>query len=143
MHPMRHPRGRSPLSSKIMKITLSRHPSRQINIGYVLGVALLLRIFLPLAGYFYARDVTIFHDPDTDTYIAPARELIAQYRFFSHGTPEIVRTPGYPLLLTSGLHFHQLEAITIVLQIALSCFTVYMVYLVAQLLFKREEVSVT
>jgi len=140
---MRRPGGRSPLSCENMKITLSQYPTRQVNIGHVLGVALLLRIFLPLAGYFYTPDVTIFHDPDTDTYIAPARELIANQRFFSYGTPEIARTPGYPLSLTPGLLFHRLEATTIILQIALSCFTVYMVYLIAQLLFKREQVSVT
>jgi hypothetical protein len=116
---------------------------RRLNIGLVVGLALLLRTLLPVLGYIYTHDVTIFHNPDTDTYVAPARELISYQRFFSNGAPEIIRTPGYPLLLTAGLLLHQLELVTILLQIVLSCFTVYTVYLIAQLLFKSESIAIT
>jgi hypothetical protein len=57
-------------------------------------LALGLRVLFPLAGYLASRNSAIFFNSDTETYIAPARELIARGRFFANGAPEIVRTPG-------------------------------------------------
>ncbi|HVB81760.1 MAG TPA: glycosyltransferase family 39 protein [Candidatus Binataceae bacterium] len=112
-----------------------------LKIWSALGLALFLRALFPVVGYCYTRDVTIFYTPDTASYIAPARELIAHHRFSSDGAPEIARTPGYPLLLTVGLLLGRVELVTVVLQILLSCFTVYMVYRTALLLFERERVA--
>jgi len=106
-----------------------------------LGVALFLRALLPTLGYCYTRDASIFYTPDTASYIEPARELVSHHRFFSSGAPEIVRTPGYPLLLTPGLLIGRLELTTITLQVLLSCFTVFMVYRTAYLLFEREKIA--
>jgi hypothetical protein len=114
----------------------------RLNIWSVLGLALFLRALLPMLGYCYTRDATIFYTPDSASYIVPARELIAHHRFFSDGAPEIIRTPGYPLLLTAGLLLGRLELATIALQILLSCFTVFMVYRTARLLFEREETAI-
>src|SRR5579863_4985282 len=115
---------------------------RRLHIGHILILALILRALLPTLGYLCTRDIAIFYDPDTDTYLTPAKELIVYHRFFSAGIPEIVRTPGYPLLLTLGLLLQHLEVITILAQIMTSCFTVYMVYLIAQSLFRREQVAI-
>ena len=115
---------------------------RYFSIWWILGLALFLRCLLPILGYCYTHDVTIFDTPDTASYVAPARELIAHHRFFSAGTPEINRTPGYPLLLTAGLLLGRLELVTITLQILLSCCTVFMVYRIAFLLFGREEIAI-
>lgn len=114
---------------------------RRFNIWFVLGVALFLRALLPTLGYCYTRDASIFYTPDTASYIEPARELVSHHRFFSSGAPEIVRTPGYPLLLTPGLLIGRLELTTITLQVLLSCFTVFMVYRTAYLLFEREKIA--
>jgi hypothetical protein len=111
-----------------------------LSIWQVVALALFLRTLLPTVAYLYARDVAIFDSKPS--YEVPAKELISHHRFFSNGSPEIVRTPGYPLLLTAGLMLHRLELVTILLQIVLSCFTVYMVYRTAQLLFKRGEPSI-
>jgi 4-amino-4-deoxy-L-arabinose transferase-like glycosyltransferase len=113
----------------------------RLKIWWVLGLALLLRTLLPILGYFYTRDDTIVYTPDTVSYIVPARELIAHHRFFFNGAPEIIRTPGYPLLLTAGLLLGRLESVTIALQILLSCFTVYMVYRTAFILFEGEWIA--
>jgi hypothetical protein len=94
-----------------------------LNIRLVLGLALFLRALLPISGYLYTRDATIFYTPDTATYIVPARELVTHHRFFSDGAPEVIRTPGYPLLLTAGLLLDRLELVTVTLQLLLSCFT--------------------
>src|SRR6266851_1145082 len=127
-------RSRLPMIGSVAKI-------RRLSVWHVLGLALFLRILLPIAGYFYTRDLTIFIAPDTASYVEPARELIACHRFFSDGAPEIIRTPGYPALLTVGLLLGRLELVTIGLQIALSCFTVYMVYRTSRLLFEREQIG--
>jgi len=121
------------------------------NIWWVLGLALFLRSLLPISGYLYTRDATIFGTPDTASYTIPAHELIVSRRFFSDGSPDAavwntpvvpapdtVRTPGYPLFLTVGMRLGRLAIVTIALQILLSCFTVYMVYATASLLFDSE-----
>jgi hypothetical protein len=111
------------------------------NIWWILGLATLLRSLFPILGYAYTRDITIFYTPDSASYLAPARELLAHHRFFTAGAPELIRTPGYPLLLTAGLELGPLEAVTIALQIIISCFTVYLVYRTTRLLFQRELIA--
>ncbi len=120
-------------------------------LGCILGIALVLRILLPLLGYLFTHDRTIFYAGDSEQYLVPANELIASHRFFSDGSrparawnwpiipaPEVLRTPGYPLLLAVGLLSGHVEATTIACQILLSCLTVYVVYLTAGLLFENE-----
>jgi len=113
-----------------------------INIRFVLVLTLILRILLPILGFRYTRDATIFYTPDSASYIVPARELIVHNRFSSDGAPELIRTPGYPLLLTAGLLLGRLALATITLQILLSCFTVFMIYRTALLLFDREGTAI-
>lgn len=113
------------------------------NIYLILGLAFLLRTLLPTFAYLYTRDTTIFYGPDTETYVVPAQELIAHHRFSTHGAPEISRTPGYPFFLIPGLLLRHSVPITIVLQVLLSCFTVYLVYRVAYLLFNAERIAIT
>ena len=109
---------------------------------YILGVALFVRSLLPVLAYLYTRDLTVFHAQDTATYVEPARQLIAHGRFStSDGTPDIIRTPGYPLLLLPGLLLDRLEPVTVTFQILISCFTVYLVYRTAYLLFESETVA--
>jgi 4-amino-4-deoxy-L-arabinose transferase-like glycosyltransferase len=126
----------------------------RLNIWFVLGLALILRALLPILGYYITRDASIFYTPDSAFYIAPAHELITYHRFFSDGSPEarvwnspiapapeISRTSGYPLLLAAGLLMDRLELVTIALQILLSCFTVFLVYRTAGLVFDSERVA--
>ncbi len=129
------------IADKTVSMTGSSAVSYRLNVWNLLGFALCLRILLPTIGYFYTRDVTIFIAPDTASYVEPARELIASHRFFTDGAPEIIRTPGYPLLLTAGLLLGRLALITIGFQIVLSCFTVYMVYRTSRLLFEKEQIA--
>ena len=67
---------------------MSRSAIRNAHPGLclVLGLALLLRALLPIFGYRYTHDVTIFDTPDTESYVAPARELVVHQRFFSDGS---------------------------------------------------------
>jgi hypothetical protein len=126
---------------ELARETPAEEPGFHLKIWHVLGVALLLRGMLPIAGYYHTGDVGVFYNPDSHTYIEPARELIANHRFFANGAPEFTRTPGYPLLLTLGLLSAHLVATTILIQILLSCFTVYMVYRTALLVFEHERAA--
>ena len=75
-----------------------------------------------------APDLHTLNTPDTPSYVAPAESLLADGTFSRNGVPEIVRTPGYPLLLTIGLRFGHFEPLTVVLQIILSVASVALVY---------------
>jgi 4-amino-4-deoxy-L-arabinose transferase-like glycosyltransferase len=112
-------------------------------IVYVLGLALCLRALLAIFGLAYTHDTQIFFAPDTLSYFEPAHELVSHHRFSSGGSPEIIRTPGYPLLLAIGLLAGRPILVTIALQILVSCFIAYIVYRTAGILFKSERVAVT
>ena len=125
-----------------------------LSIWCVLAVALCLRIFLPISAYFYTHDSTIFYTGDTMQYVVPATELLAHHRFFSDGSiearvwnspvvpaPEIIRTPGYPVLLAAALLMRHLVLTAIAVQILLSCFTVYTVYRITNLLQESERTA--
>jgi 4-amino-4-deoxy-L-arabinose transferase-like glycosyltransferase len=114
----------------------------RLSIWHALSLAFFLRVLFPVVGYLRSNDVSIFYEPDTVSYVVPAHQLATHLKFYSNTGPEIRRTPGYPILLTAGLLLGRLELVTIVVQILLSCFTVYMVYRMAQLLFDSEKAAI-
>jgi hypothetical protein len=78
-------------------------------------------------------DVTI--EGDTPTYLGPAHELLAHGRFDSGnppGQPEFLRTPGYPVFI-AAVHrvFGENNTSVLLVQVALSGLTVFVVYLLA------------
>ena len=73
-------------------------------------------------------DASVFHGLDSESYVAPARQLLAYGTFTVNGLPELQRTPGYSLMLLPGLSLGQLELTTVMLQILLAAFTVGGVY---------------
>jgi 4-amino-4-deoxy-L-arabinose transferase-like glycosyltransferase len=109
----------------------------------LLCVALVLRLFVPSLAYLINRNTGIFYSQDTPTYIEPACQLIAHLRFTNNsGQPELVRTPGYPLLMIPGLLLHKVELVTISLQGLIGCLTVYIVYCTGMLLFNSKRMAV-
>jgi 4-amino-4-deoxy-L-arabinose transferase-like glycosyltransferase len=100
----------------------------------ILCAALCVRVLLPLIAYTWTRDARIFNTPDTASYRACA-ESLARIGSFSIGrVPEIVRTPGYPVLLVPGVALGHVTAVTVLLQLVLGCATVLLVYRVAFIL---------
>lgn len=97
-------------------------------IACILGLAAAVRILAILAWFLLSGDPAAFHYPDTATYLAPAQSLIEHGTLERNGSPEIIRGPGYPLLLTLGLAAGHVEAVTVALQILLSVATVYLLY---------------
>ena len=87
------------------------------------------------AGAASAVGTQALHVPDTSSYLEPAQALLAEGTFTRAGHPEVVRTPGYPLLLVPGLAVGHLEAVTVALQAVLGGATVLAVFGLAHGLF--------
>lgn len=104
----------------------------------VLSVACTLRVLTPLAALAMARPEPLFHEPDTAGYLRAAEQLATSGQFATADGPEIVRTPGYPLLLALGVLAGRVDAVTIGLQIVLSCISVWLVYRLGLLLEGRR-----
>lgn len=68
-----------------------------------------------------------FWSPDTPSYIAPAVSLLHS-AFSSNGAPEIVRTPGYPLLLVPAVAVHNLAFVGIFENCLLSAISAWLVW---------------
>ena len=100
----------------------------RLPLAGILLLALLLRVALFAAAWHNAPDLHTLVAIDTISYAAPAESLLADGTFSRDGAPEIVRTPGYPLLLTVGLLLGHVELVTIALQIILSVASVALIY---------------
>ncbi|MCX6356721.1 MAG: glycosyltransferase family 39 protein [Candidatus Aureabacteria bacterium] len=95
---------------------------------WILGAALCLRLALPVASYLVRGDTAGFYSPDTGSYLSCARAIEAGGTFSPGGVAELTRTPGFPLLLVPGVALGHVAAVTIPVQIALGCVTVWLVY---------------
>lgn len=113
-----------------------------ILIWLFLLAGFVVRSLVPLLALMLTKDYAVFHSGDTSSYIRPATGLAYSGQFASKGTPEIRRTPGYPVLLIPGIVSGHTELVTIVLQIILSTLTVYLTFRIALLLFGRMEIAV-
>lgn len=98
----------------------------------------MLRVLTPLAALATAHAEPMFHEPDTAGYLRAAEQLATTGQFATADGPEIVRTPGYPLLLAFGVLAGRVDAVTIGLQIVLSCISVWLVYRLGLLLEGRR-----
>jgi 4-amino-4-deoxy-L-arabinose transferase-like glycosyltransferase len=121
------------------------HERNRISIWFVLVLALVIRLAIPIFALALTQNPKVFHGADTSLYLNPALSLIQTGKFSTspdNPTPEITRPPGYPLFLLPGLMAGKVELLAISVQILLSCFTVYLIYRIALLLFARNSVGV-
>lgn len=102
------------------------------RIWVILLISLLIRGALPLTSFLTVHDIAVFHNDDSRSYIRPAKSLIEEGRFYSKGKPEVIRTPGYPVLLIPGLGFDRAVLITVSLQVLIGCATVYLVFVITR-----------
>jgi hypothetical protein len=97
----------------------------------ILGLALLLRLATPLAAWWLAGGPPLVREPDSEGYLQAAAALWHERAFTRDGRPEIVRTPGYPLLLVPGVALDLPDLWAILLQACCGTLTVYVVMKVA------------
>src|SRR5687768_15658090 len=114
---------------------------RPSTLGWILLGAILVRALYVLGAWLASRDPSVFTGPDTITYVNPARELLERGTFSVNGTPELVRTPGYPLLLLPGLWLGHLAVVTISIQILLGALTTLGVCALARRVFGSVQIS--
>ena len=106
-----------------------------------MGIALFLRVLLPVASTITVGDQGVFLFPDSPGYIRPVEELMRTGRFANDGRPEIMRTPGYPILLVPGILLGKPVLVTIALQVVLSLLTVWFVYRLTARMFENENAA--
>lgn len=119
-------------------------------IWYVVFFALLLRALLPVLVLSTGQSASVFVDPDdTPSYTEVAEQFVRTGSFstVSPATsirepgPDVLRTPGYPLLLALGMALGNMPFVTIALQVLMGGLTVYLIYKTAMLIWNRERVA--
>lgn len=93
----------------------------------ILAGALLLRLAAPLAAWYVAGEQPLVREPDSAGYLEAAHALWKDGEFTRGGMPEIVRTPGYPLLLVPGVAWGRVDLWAILLQAMCGTATVFVV----------------
>jgi hypothetical protein len=107
----------------------------------VCAFAVLVRVLVPVTAYLFTSDPQVFHSPDTMSYIQPTQELLLDGTFSVNGKTELLRTPGYSLILTPGISANQVELLTIALQILLSASSVWFVFLISLEIFSSYRAA--
>ncbi|MBF0519918.1 MAG: glycosyltransferase family 39 protein [Nitrospirae bacterium] len=85
--------------------------------------------------------MNVFTRSDTPPYLTLARELLSSGSFTNGLTPEVFRTPAYPVFLIPGLISGHVEIVTALIQIVLSSLTVYLVFKTALIIFEDETAA--
>ena len=104
----------------------------------VLLVALVIRAGLSVAAF----ERGTAEASDTHTYLQPAQSLIAAGQFDSDGAPELVRTPGYSVLLIVGVLAGRVFPITLALQVILGTATTFGVAVLALSMGATRRVAI-
>jgi len=107
-------------------------PRDQRVLIWLLIIAGAIRVAYVIGAWLVMRSPDVFIDPDSQSYLAPARELFARGSFTVDGIPQLERTPGYPLLLTLGFWSGHVAAVTIAIQVVLSVLTAFGVFVVTR-----------
>ncbi|HEX4145209.1 MAG TPA: glycosyltransferase family 39 protein [Pirellulales bacterium] len=108
--------------------TISTWRADVAPLSYLLLLGLLLRVALFAVAWHHSPDLASLYHGDTPGYLEPAKSLLSHGAFANQGVPELVRTPGYPLLLSLGVALGHVEAVTISLQMLLSLVTIVVIY---------------
>jgi hypothetical protein len=108
---------------------------------YVLLVALMVRVALPVYAGLVTGDTQAFFEVYTHEYREPALNLLSLGSYTASGKPEIYRPPGYPLLLLPGLLLRHEAIVTILLQIILSLLTVWLVFHLSMVIFENPSAA--
>ncbi len=111
-------------------------------LSYLILAALVIRCLVPLYAEFVKDDPEVYYETYTYQYLEPAQNLVKTGRFTANAAPEIYRPPGYSILLVPGILLDHIPLVTILLQILLSCLTIYLVFEIAMVLFGRDDVAI-
>jgi 4-amino-4-deoxy-L-arabinose transferase-like glycosyltransferase len=121
------------------------HERTRNSIWSVLVLALIIRLAFPVLVAGLAESPKVFHAADSGLYLNPAISLIKTGKFVAspdNPTPEITRTPGYPVFLLPAVILGKVELVAIAMQILVSCLTVYLVYRIGLLLFAKNSTAI-
>ena len=113
-----------------------------VPLWWVLMLAASVRALYAWGAWRAWGDASVFYGLDSESYVAPARELLAHGTFTVNGLPELQRTPGYSVMLLPGLWLGHLELTTVTLQILLATLTVLGVYRLASRFSDDSRVAV-
>lgn len=108
---------------------------------FVVLLAMFVRCLLALGAYYSHNPFNESFEGDTVSYSRPAKSLLRNGTFVNNGRLEIFRTPGYSILFFPGIIVNRVGAITVTLQILLSCLSVFLVYKIGEMLFPKSEMA--
>lgn len=108
----------------------------------VISVTVFLRLLVGYTVWRTSGEYGFFR-ADTPEYVNTAESLLhgsfSSSGYFSpQGTPELYRTPGYPLLVLLGVAAHHVAVVAIVENLFLAAFSAWLVWLISEELFPKS-----
>lgn len=120
-------------------LQLSPFKSTSRTLWRIIALAAALRLGVACLAWAVNGSAAGFHAPDTELYVRGAEQLWRHGEFTIDGDAEILRTPGYSVMLIPGVVLGQVEWVAILLQTALCCVSVFLVYRIGFELTGRED----
>jgi hypothetical protein len=123
---------------------MSIEKKRDLILLFLTAVLVRVLFVLYLSNNGFTLEKAVSYYPDSITYTAPAEMLLDQHQFLNaDGKAEIVRTPGYPLMIAiSKLLFpNQWASFLIIFQIGLNVAAVLTLYLLLTMLIPNRSAS--
>ena len=115
----------------LLHVAMTTPLPRRCDLWAVLGTALVARAVVPIVAIaFHGIDYLLLTD-DSHEYLQLAESLTTG-SFSRNGAAEVLRTPGYPLLVALGVFADHPIGLTIVIQTVLGGVAAVMVYALAQ-----------
>lgn len=109
--------------------------------GRLLTFVVVLRLLAPASSYLLRGGPQRLFTVDSNEYLTLSRSLAADHRFFRDGHAELDRPPGYPVLLLPGMILGFPVFTAMILQAALGCITVALVYATTLILGHGERAA--
>jgi 4-amino-4-deoxy-L-arabinose transferase-like glycosyltransferase len=117
----------------------SKTTQRTIGLAVLLVFIVLSRVVFALVVWLISGWRGFIHD-DTASYVDSARSLL-HGAFARGGSPEIFRTPGYPVLLLPAVAFRHFEIPALMENILLTAFCAWLIFKIVNELFPRSPAA--
>jgi 4-amino-4-deoxy-L-arabinose transferase-like glycosyltransferase len=114
----------------------------KLKISHIVLFSVLLRIILLFVSVIANNGTSGLIHGESTSYIGISYNIYISFKYYYHGSPEIIRTPVYPFILAISRWIGSEIMFTILLQIFLSSLSVLIIYKIILNIYKKDNYAI-